>query len=71
MIIEFINMQNKEYLLSELKSFEKEHSELDEFIDENPNSTDEISLQRFKKRRLVVKDKIKYIKSLIYPDIYA
>ena len=66
-----MSIKNKESLLYEIGVLEKEHKELDEFIDKNPDNIDELSCQRIKKRRLILKDKIKYLKSFIYPDILA
>lgn len=57
----------------ELKKLEQEHLELNEIIDEailNKNLS-EFTLQKVKRRKLYLKDKIEHLKSLIYPDIIA
>ena len=57
----------------ELQSIKQEHQDLHEIIDD-PNSTTKFSkftLQKLKKRKLFLKDKIKLLQSMLYPDIIA
>ena len=57
----------------ELAELLSEHEDLNDSIDdiELSNSFSEFTLRRLKKRKLVIKDKIEKLKSLIYPDIIA
>ncbi len=57
----------------ELQELVQEHHDLNEIID-NENSCDDFSeftLQKLKKRKLLVKDKIDAIKRFLSPDIIA
>ncbi len=57
----------------ELMFIEQEHSDLNEIIDD-PNSINkfsEFTIQKLKKRKLFLKDKIKLLQSMLYPDIIA
>lgn len=57
----------------ELQELVQEHHDLNEIID-NPNASHEFSeftLQKLKKRKLLVKDKIDEIKNFLSPDIIA
>ena len=59
--------------LKELRELEQEHLDLNEIID-NPESHHKFSqstMQKFKKRKLVVKDKIKEIRSALFPNSVA
>ena len=59
--------------LKELRELENEHRDLNEIID-NPSSRGEFSeftLQKLKKRKLLVKDHIKRLKGFLHPDIIA
>lgn len=61
------------FYLAELKELEQEHKELNEVIDA-PDARDKFSefiLQKFKKRKLLVKDKIKLIKNILIPNRLA
>jgi len=61
---------NNSSLENELKELEAEHEDLNKFIDcSNHQDIDEISVQRLKKRRLYLRDRIKEIKS--YPNVIA
>jgi hypothetical protein len=63
----------REILEQVIYNLEQEHSDLHEMLD-NPISLKSLSvfnLQRLKKRKLVVKDKIKILKSRLYPNIIA
>ena len=62
-----------EQLEMELRELEQEHKELNEIID-SPDSRvkfSQFTLQKIKKRKLLIKDRIKILKSLLYPDIIA
>jgi hypothetical protein len=57
----------------ELRSLEQEHRDLNEIIDDSNSITkfSEFTLQKLKKRKLFLKDKIKLLQSMLYPDIIA
>ncbi len=59
--------------LSELIILEKEYEKLKYMIrnDALPEVLDYFTLQRLKKRKLFLKDKIAYLKSNLYDDILA
>jgi hypothetical protein len=69
---------SEEELLKELKTLQKEHSDLNNVICniENvnvftKNGPDHLTIQRLKKRKLWIKDRIIFIKSIIHPNIIA
>ncbi len=66
-------INQNEQLEVELKELEQEHSDLHEIIDSPDCKTtfSEFTLQKLKKRKLLVKDRIKIIKNLLNPDIIA
>ncbi len=66
-------IENAGVYLKELHELQHEHRDLNEIID-NPNARDEFSeftLQKLKKRKLLVKDHIKRLKMFLHPDIIA
>ena len=68
-----ITMNRKDILRLELEVVRIEHRDLDNTITvfgERPSS-DALTLQRLKKRRLLLKDKISYLVDQITPDIIA
>ena len=66
-----MNYSNK--LIETLKNFEQEHRDLDEILIQlqEKKTVDFLQIQRLKKRKLVLKDKIINIKNKIEPDIIA
>ena len=64
---------DEDLYLKELDEFEQEHRDLNEIIDAPDSHTkfSEFTLQKLKKRKLLVKDKIKLIEALLTPDILA
>tara|TARA_B100001029_G_C14990373_1_gene411658 strand:- start:530 stop:730 length:201 start_codon:yes stop_codon:yes gene_type:complete len=56
-----------------LKNFEQEHRDLDEILIQlqEKNTVDFLQIQRLKKRKLILKDKIIDIKNKLEPDIIA
>lgn len=66
-------INNNEQLEIELRELEQEHNELNEIIDDPDchNKFPQFTLQKIKKRKLLIKDKIKILKDLLYPDIIA
>ena len=68
-----LSMKRKDVLQLELEVLRCEHRDLDEAISalgEKPSS-DSLTVQRLKKRKLVLKDKISYLEDQITPDIIA
>ena len=68
-----LSMKRKDVLQLELEVLRSEHRDLDEAISalgEKPSS-DSLTVQRLKKRKLVLKDKISYLEDQITPDIIA
>ena len=60
-------------LIEILKNFEQEHRDLDEILTQlqEKKTVDFLQIQRLKKRKLVLKDKIIDIRNKIEPDIIA
>ena len=68
-----VSMKRKDVMQLELEVLRSEHRDLDEAISalgEKPSS-DSLTVQRLKKRKLVLKDKISYLEDQITPDIIA
>ena len=68
-----ISMQTEEVLRLELEFFRQEHRDLDQAITVLSNSatTDRLMIQRLKKKKLQLKDKIKRLEDRLTPDIIA
>lgn len=65
-------MGEEEKAIEELKGLEKEHKELDAKINELLGSgSDQLMIQRHKKRKLWLKDRIAVLNAFIYDDIIA
>lgn len=66
-------MNDQETNRSKLEALQLEHHDLDDAISriiENP-PFDQIKLQRLKKRKLILKDRISQIEDSLLPDIIA
>lgn len=59
--------------LLELERLRQEHRDLDAAIDalERMAVSDRLQIQRLKKRKLVLRDRISYLEDLLTPDIIA
>ena len=66
-------MNNNSKLLDKLKEYEQEHSDLDQILIQlqEKHTVDFLQIQRLKKRKLVLKDRIAYIKNELVPDSIA
>ena len=66
-------MNEKNELLNKLHRLEQEHRDLDEvLIQLQEKKTVNLSqIQRLKKRKLILKDKITFLRNKIEPDIIA
>ena len=67
------NMDEQERLQQKLAELKTEHRDLDDVIDRltEKGPVDLIQVQRLKKRKLLLKDMISKIESLLLPDIIA
>jgi hypothetical protein len=65
--------EEEEELRSQLARLQQEHRDLDAAIEAlaGQPSTDLIQLQRLKKRKLVLRDRISFIEDQLTPDIIA
>jgi hypothetical protein len=68
-----ISMKTDEVLRVELEVFRREHRDLDDAIRalQDRGTADQITLQRLKKKKLVLKDRIALIEDRLTPDIIA
>ena len=68
-----ISMKTEEVLRVELEFFRQEHRDLDQAITvlSNSASTYRLMIQRLKKKKLQLKDKIKRLEDRLTPDIIA
>lgn len=66
-------MKTDDVLRVELEVFKQEHRDLDEAITAliERGTSDALTLQRLKKKKLLLKDKIAYIEDRLTPDIIA
>jgi len=65
---------NENYkLLEKLKEYEQEHSDLDQILIQlqEKHTVDFLQIQRLKKRKLVLKDRIAYLRNDLEPDSIA
>ena len=65
--------ESKKNLLNQLSLLEQEHRDLDDVIHrlQEQKTINLSQMQRFKKRKLLLKDKIENLKDKIEPDIIA
>ena len=68
-----MSMKTEEVLRVELEVFRREHRDLDEAILalQERGTADQLTLQRLKKKKLFLKDKIAMIEDRLTPDIIA
>ena len=66
-----MNEDNK--LIEKLKEYEQEHSDLDQILIQlqEKHTVDFLQIQRLKKRKLILKDRIAYLKNELEPDNIA
>ena len=66
-------MEDTNKLLELLKNFEQEHRDLDQILIQlqEKNTVDFLQIQRLKKRKLILKDKIIDLKNKLETDIIA
>jgi len=66
-------MDRTDVLRAELEYLKREHRDLDEAIAalDDASRSDQFTLRRLKKQKLVLKDKIARIEDELFPDIIA
>ena len=66
-------LENDEVLQIQLAVFKREHRDLDDAISAlvEKGTADQLTLQRLKKRKLAIKDKISRLEDRLTPDIIA
>ena len=66
-------MSNDNKLIEKLKEYEQEHSDLDQILIQlqEKHTVDFLQIQRLKKRKLVLKDRITAIQNELEPDSIA
>ena len=66
-------MSNNNKLIEKLREYEQEHSDLDQILIQlqEKHTVDFLQIQRLKKRKLVLKDKIANLKNELDPDSIA
>jgi len=66
-------MNNNSNLLERLKEYEQEHLDLDQILTQlqEKHTVDFLQIQRLKKRKLVLKDRIVQIQNELEPDSIA
>ena len=66
-------MKKKEALLNKLHRFKQEHRDLDQVLTQlqEKKTIDLLQIQRLKKRKLILKDRIIDLRDKIEPDIIA
>ncbi|MDC1184644.1 DUF465 domain-containing protein [Alphaproteobacteria bacterium] len=66
-------MNNNFKLLEKLKEYEQEHLDLDQILIQlqEKHTVDFLQIQRLKKRKLVLKDRITHIQNELEPDSIA
>ena len=60
-------------LIEKLKEYEQEHSDLDQILIQlqEKHTVNFLQIQRLKKRKLILKDRISHIKNELEPDSIA
>lgn len=68
-----LSMKTEEVLRFELEVFRREHADLNEAIDalQAEGRADMLTLQRLKRKKLLLKDRIALIEDRLLPDIIA
>jgi len=66
-------MNENSKLLEKLKEYEQEHSDLDQILIQlqEKHTVDFLQIQRIKKRKLVLKDRIAHLRNDLEPDSIA
>ena len=72
-MVEGLSEEDRLAIVAELDLMRQEHRDLDAAIDALAGAAtcDQIQLQRLKKRKLVLRDKISQLEDRLFPDIIA
>ena len=64
---------NQSQIIAQLHQLESEHRDLDDVIAQltGASASDQLRMQRLKKRKLALKDEIARLHTLVLPDIIA
>ncbi len=65
--------EERQALEAELDQLREEHRDLDAAIDAliHLGGADQVQIQRLKKRKLVLRDRLAFLEDLLFPDIIA
>ena len=69
-----MNIHDESWLRQKLTELYEEHRKIDETIDSmtyNDKNTNALAIQRLKKQKLLLKDNIHHIETILLPDIIA
>ncbi len=64
-------MNDEISLMKQLEEFRFQHRQLDDLLDNHAAKLDQLELQRAKKKRLTLRDEIRRLEAILYPDIIA
>lgn len=64
-------MDDDKKIMQEIDELRAEHRTIDLAITELQENADMLRLQRLKKRKLMIRDRIAILESMLYPDIIA
>lgn len=64
-------MDDEKKIMQEIDTLRAEHRTIDLAITELLENADMLRLQRLKKRKLLIRDRIAVLESMLYPDIIA
>ena len=65
------SMNDEIGLMKKLEDLRHQHRQLDDMLDHRAEQLDQLELQRLKKKRLVIRDDIRNLEGVLYPDIIA
>ena len=68
-----LTFEERSVILLEIERMRQEHRDLDAAIEalQNLGAIDQLQLQRLKKRKLVLRDKLSHLEDQVTPDIIA
>ena len=68
-----LTFEERSVILLEIERMRQEHRDLDAAIEalQNIGAIDQLQLQRLKKRKLVLRDKLSHLEDQVTPDIIA
>lgn len=68
-----LSEQEREAFVAEIERLRQEHRDLDAAIDALAlvGAVDQLQIQRLKKRKLVLRDRLSFVEDQLFPDIIA